>query len=65
MLRQVCAPPLAPSSEKRGNALPRGEMDAEHWGEAAGRTPRMAKYWLASGDVSAEGKLAIVRVLAH
>jgi hypothetical protein len=36
---------------------------AEHWAAAAGVKPRMAKYWLAGHPVSADGKLAIIRLL--
>lgn len=32
---------------------------AEHWAAAAKRKPRMAKYWLRTGILSAEAKLAI------
>lgn len=35
---------------------------AENWAAAAGVKPRMAKYWL-KGDVSAAGKLAILKHL--
>lgn len=34
---------------------------AEHWAAAAGVTPRMAKYWLATDEVSEKGKLALIR----
>ena len=36
---------------------------AEHWAVASGCKPRMAKYWLAGCEVSADGKLAIIRLL--
>lgn len=37
---------------------------AEHWAAAAGREPRVAKYWLAGGDVPEAGRLAIIKLLA-
>lgn len=36
---------------------------AENWALAAKRKVRAAKYWLATGDVSEAGKLAILRLL--
>lgn len=36
---------------------------AENWAAAAKRKPRIAKYWLAGGDVSEAGKLALIRQL--
>jgi hypothetical protein len=36
---------------------------AEHWAAAAGKRPRIAKYWLSTGKVSAAGKLAIIKLL--
>lgn len=40
------------------------DKTAEHWAAAAGRKPRIAKYWLAGGKVSADGKLALIRLLS-
>lgn len=77
-MRTVSAPGLAPSTEIRGNQSSDGAADctvharaargiwprktAEHWAEAAGVKPRIAKYWLA-GRVSDAGKLALIRLL--
>ena len=67
------------SSAKRGNGVHPGAIHctvhaaaargiwpkktAEHWAEAAGVKPRMAKYWLAGTPVSDAGKLALIREL--
>lgn len=37
---------------------------AEHWAAAAGKKPRIAKYWLAGGHISEAAKLAIIRILS-
>lgn len=70
---------IVPSMEMRGNKIPgRGkiyptihavvaraiwpEKTAESWAAAAGKKPDVGKVWL-RGDVSAEAKLAIIRLL--
>lgn len=70
---------IVPSMEMRGKNLPgRGkisptihvvvaraiwpEKTAECWGAAAGKGPDAGKVWL-RGDVSADAKLALIRLL--
>lgn len=70
---------VARSNEKRDNVLPLGakncptihvlvaraiwpDKTAENWAAEAGRKPSVGKVWL-RGEVSAEAKLAIIRLL--
>lgn len=70
---------LAPSMEMRGSPLPRRaknsptihavvaraiwpDKTAECWAAEAGMGPSIGKLWL-RGNVSAEGKLALIRLL--
>ncbi len=78
MLR-VSAPTLAPSTENHVNKLSHRakncpaihaivaraiwpDKTAECWAAAAGKNPSIGKVWL-RGDVSGDGKLAIIRLL--
>lgn len=78
-LQAVESIPLAPAIEKRGNKFTeRGKISptihvvvaraiwpnktAEEWAAAAGKKPDAGKVWL-RGDVSADAKLALIRLL--
>lgn len=78
-MRTVLEAPSIIPTEKRGNKLsPRAkncpaihavvaraiwpDKTAECWAAAAGRKPSIAKVWL-RGQVSGDGKLAIIRLL--
>lgn len=78
-MREVSSPSLAPSTEMRGNGLSSRaknyptihatvaraiwpDKTAECWAAAAGKGASVGKVWL-RGEVSGDGKLAIIRLL--